>query len=89
MKCLSLLLVSLLLLIGCSPDPCPHNHTLPKYVEVECPECHGIGQVKADAGDRVMLGLVTFGLGAMVDTKQCDMCHGDGVVRKRVVNDTI
>lgn len=62
---------------------------MPKYIEAECPECHGIGKVKASTGDRIALGLVTFGMGAMVDTKQCNMCRGSGIVRKRVVNDTI
>lgn len=82
------MLISLLLLVvSCTPDT--PRRCIPKYVEIECPECHGVGKVKADAGDRVVLGLITFGMGAMVDTKQCGMCTGSGVIRKRAVNDTI
>lgn len=59
------------------------------YEEIICPECKGTGVVKADAGTRVVFGLMTFGLGAMCTTTDCDMCQGTGTILKRVINDSI
>ncbi len=54
-----------------------------KWKEITCPECKGTGIVKADTGTRVIFGLMTFGLGAMCTTTDCDMCEGTGIVKQR------
>lgn len=77
-----LVIAALILLVSCEPSK---RENPPKYREIICPKCNGIGKVQADAGDRVVLGLITFGMGAMIDTKQCDMCNGSGTVRQRII----
>lgn len=62
-----LIILTITLVVSCVPSTTER----PKWKEIECPECHGTGKVKASAGDRIALGLITFGMGAMVDTKQC------------------
>lgn len=91
MKKLHILTLTLLFsLFSCDEsDNCKmnhtHTHTPPKieYIEKYCPNCNGVGQVKCSVGDRVILGILTFGPGALVETEECDMCRGTGIIKVR------
>lgn len=56
------------------------------YEEIYCPECNGIGEVKMTTSDKVVYGILSFGPGALCDTKQCEMCKGTGIVKRRKLN---
>lgn len=82
-KYLSFLLVCIL--VSCN-DSC--NHTTQQveqveYIEKYCPHCNGVGTVKMSTGDRVILGILTFGPGALCDTETCGTCRGTGVIKVR------
>ena len=86
-----LIIVLVLLCTGCANNNNKDNkeNSKFKWEEVICPKCDGTGTVEMDAGDRVVLGLVTFGLGAMCNEEQCEKCKGTGLIKKRVRNDLI
>lgn len=54
-----------------------------EYIEKYCPHCNGVGKVKMSTGDRVILGILTFGPGALCDTETCETCRGTGVIKVR------
>lgn len=71
-----LVLLIALLAISCTSNDTHLSHIensidTVEYEEVYCPKCNGIGQVELSAGDRVVLGILTFGPGALCDTEQC------------------
>lgn len=79
-----------LLLLVCFLASCDDssNHTTQKveqveYIEKYCPHCNGVGKVKMSTGDRVILGILTFGPGALCDTETCETCRGTGVIKVR------
>lgn len=49
------------------------------YIEKYCPHCNGVGKVKTPTRDRVILGILTFGPGALCDTETCGTCRGTGI----------
>lgn len=54
-----------------------------EYIEKYCPHCNGVGTVKMSTGDRVILGILTFGPGALCDTETCGTCRGTGIIKVR------
>ena len=76
-----------LIISACSPsnNSCNIKSQI-EYEEIYCPKCNGIGEVKADAGTRVIMGIMTLGPGALIETIQCDMCNGTGIVKRRKLN---
>lgn len=75
------------LLLACS-DSTQKNSEYKEieYEEIYCPACDGLGELQATTTDRVVLGILTFGPGAICDTKTCEMCRGTGVVKRRKLN---
>lgn len=78
------ILFSFFMFNSCTYD-CKHSYNSYEdmYEEIYCPECNGIGQVKMSTSDKVVLGILSFGPGALCDTKQCEMCKGTGIVKRR------
>ena len=56
-----------------------------KYEKVHCPRCNGIGSLPMSTSDKVILGVLSFGPGALCDTKECELCRGTGIVEKAVI----
>ena len=87
-----LLLGSVLFLLSCCT--CKHDNTKRlkgngqsiKYIEKYCPNCNGVGKVKLSTGERVLLGVATFGGGFFIETEKCDMCNGTGTVKIKTIN---
>lgn len=73
------------LLISCDDTPVDYTHVKPQiqYVEKYCPRCNGIGEVELTTGERVLWGVFTFGGGFAMETMECSMCNGTGVVKVR------
>lgn len=78
-------LVLFLVLISCVSK----QDSKEQWKEVICPNCQGIGKVKKSSGSRFLLGLLTLGPGALCETGECAMCRGKGVVKQRILNDSI
>ena len=72
-------LIIILFLISCDIDTQKSSN---ERVRVTCPNCDGYGETKARVSDKVVLGVVTFGMGLMLDYVQCDFCGGRGYVYK-------
>lgn len=77
---ISLGLVIILFLISCCDIDTQKSSN--ERVRVTCPNCDGYGETKARVSDKVVLGVVTFGMGLMLDYVQCDFCGGRGYVYK-------
>ncbi len=60
-----------------------------QWKEIICPECKGTGIVKMSTSTKIAFGVLTLGCGFMCETTECDMCNGSGVVKQRIINDTI
>ena len=83
-------LLAIIFLSSCDSKHCVHtdnvhDHKI-EYIEKYCPNCNGTGKVKMDAGSRVVLGILTFGCGALCETSTCEMCDGTGVIKVRKLN---
>lgn len=72
-------LVVILFLISCDINTQKSSN---ERIRVTCPNCDGYGETKAGVSDKVVLGVVTFGIGFTLDYVQCDFCRGRGYVYK-------
>lgn len=78
--------------MACKPDNSSEPNTPTaqapeiEYIEKYCPNCNGVGTVKASVGTRIALGIITFGPGALCETSTCEMCRGTGVIKVRKLN---
>lgn len=77
------ILFSFFIFNSCTFDYKHSNNYEDMYEEIYCPVCHGIGQVKMSTADKVVIGILSFGPGALCDTKQCEMCRGTGIVKRK------
>lgn len=80
-KYLSFLLVYVL--VSCDDSCTTQKVEQVAYIEKYCPHCNGVGKVKTSTGDRVILGILTFGPGALCDTETCGTCRGTGIIKVR------
>lgn len=84
MKNIVIFLLSLIFLASCD------NTTKDiEYEEIYCPKCDGVGMVKADAGTRIVMGIMTFGSGALIETTECDICNGTGIVKRKKLDSQV
>ena len=80
-KYLSFLLVCVL--VSCDDSCTIQKVEQVAYIEKYCPHCNGVGKVKTYTRDRVILGILTFGPGALCDTETCGTCRGTGIIKVR------
>ena len=81
------IIFTILMAISCNnTNNCSNNNSTIEYEEIYCPKCDGIGEVKADVGTRIVMDIMTMCTGALVETTECDMCDGTGIVKRRKLN---
>ena len=76
------ILIIFLLFISCEIQPVDNTQYEIEYEEIYCPKCNGSGVVEMSTTDRIVLGILSFGPGAMCDTEECEMCKGTRIIKR-------